>query len=616
MAKLSIKAGATSQSVNVFVRDSSSTIGAGLAAVAPAGGSLLTGTKLYYSFTGTNASAGVAVSLSVLAAVNSAWSSAGIVTLDATNMIGWVRIDLPDAALVTAKGRVVSFHLYGGTNMAPTPFEVELTGWDNQDAVHGGLTCLPNTAVTSNASLLTSGSSTDQLLVSSGKVVTPDTQKVDLNTIKGQAVTCAAGVTVLASVGTATTDTAQTGDSYAIVNHITYGNAQLVRSTTPANTLDVSATGEAGLDFNNIKDATGAHTLTNIRVPNVTLTDTVTTYTSNTPQTGDSFARIGLAGAGLTALGDTRIANLDATVTSRMATYTQPTGFLAATFPNGTLANQTNITAGTITTVTNVTTVNGLSAAALAGFFTTDTTKVYADAVTGSVVKEIASNAGSSASTTAQAVWDLATSGHTTSGTFGAAMIAAGATGDPWATSLPGSYGFGTAGFILGINLDSQVSNIQADTNDIQNRLPTALDGSGNILANVQTFDGNAPVQTLGKLWVLDGSGNAVAPASDTTTIIAKTNLIPVSPAAVGSAMTLTSGERNSIAAALLALADGVETGVTVKQTLRLLAAGVAGKRSNCGTTSEQYDAVGSPGTARIVGNLNSSGDGTPTLTP
>ncbi len=44
----------------------------------------------------------------------------------------------------------------------------------------------------------------------------------------------------------------------------------LVRSTTPANTLDVSATGEAGLDFANIKAATGATTLTNITVPTVT----------------------------------------------------------------------------------------------------------------------------------------------------------------------------------------------------------------------------------------------------------------------------------------------------------------------------------------------------------
>jgi hypothetical protein len=46
--------------------------------------------------------------------------------------------------------------------------------------------------------------------------------------------------------------------------------------------------------------------------------------------------------------------NLDTTISSRMASYTQPTGFLAATFP-ATVASTTNITAGTITTVTNLT---------------------------------------------------------------------------------------------------------------------------------------------------------------------------------------------------------------------------------------------------------------------
>lgn len=50
-----------------------------------------------------------------------------------------------------------------------------------------------------------------------------------------------------------------------------------------------------------------------------------------------------------------RAVHLDADVSSRMATYAQPTGFLAATFPSGTVANTTNITAGVITTVTNLT---------------------------------------------------------------------------------------------------------------------------------------------------------------------------------------------------------------------------------------------------------------------
>ena len=68
--------------------------------------------------------------------------------------------------------------------------------------------------------------------------------------------------------------------------------------------------------------------------------------------------------------------NLDVAVSSRMATYTQPTGFLTATFP-ATVASTTNITGGTITTVTNLTnlpsipanwlTASGINAGALNG---------------------------------------------------------------------------------------------------------------------------------------------------------------------------------------------------------------------------------------------------------
>jgi hypothetical protein len=56
------------------------------------------------------------------------------------------------------------------------------------------------------------------------------------------------------------------------------------------------------------------------KISEVALVDALTTYTGNTPQTGDAFARLGVAGVGLTNLGDTRIAKLDATVSSR-STY-------------------------------------------------------------------------------------------------------------------------------------------------------------------------------------------------------------------------------------------------------------------------------------------------------
>lgn len=55
-------------------------------------------------------------------------------------------------------------------------------------------------------------------------------------------------------------------------------------------------------------------------------------------------------------------------------------------------------------------------------------------------------------------VWDEPTSGHATAGTTGKALTDAGAAGDPWSTSIPGAYGAGTAGYILGTNLDAVLS--------------------------------------------------------------------------------------------------------------------------------------------------------------
>jgi hypothetical protein len=144
--KLSIKAGSTSQTVNVFVRDSSSITGGGL-------------TGLVFNSAGLTAyyalprAAAVSITLATLAAVTSGYSSGGFKEIDAANMAGWYRLDIPDAAL--ASGRFVSFHLKGASNMAPLPLEIELTGWDNQDSVRGGMSALPNAAPGANGGLPT-----------------------------------------------------------------------------------------------------------------------------------------------------------------------------------------------------------------------------------------------------------------------------------------------------------------------------------------------------------------------------------------------------------------------------------------------------------------------------
>ena len=100
---------------------------------------------------------------------------------------------------------------------------------------------------------------------------------------------------------------------------------------------------------------------------------TVASTTNITAATGIVLSGVTHTGAVIptvSAVTGLTASNLDATITSRMASYTQPTGFLAATFP-GTVASTTNITAGTITTATNLTnlpaiTSNWLTAAGIA----------------------------------------------------------------------------------------------------------------------------------------------------------------------------------------------------------------------------------------------------------
>lgn len=59
----------------------------------------------------------------------------------------------------------------------------------------------------------------------------------------------------------------------------------------------------------------------------------------------------------------------------------------------------------------------------------------------------------------ADAVWDEALAGHAVAGSAGAGLTAAGSAGDPWSTLVPGAYGAGTAGKILGDNLNATVSS-------------------------------------------------------------------------------------------------------------------------------------------------------------
>lgn len=146
--KLIATKGATSQTCYVFIRDSSLTTGLGLTGLAYNSGSLV---GSYVRPLGSR----TAITLATQT-VTGAWSSGGFVEVDATNMPGVYRFDIPDAVFATGVDSSIVM-LKGATNMEPVLIEFQLIGANLQDAVHLGITGIPNAAAGASGGLLISG---------------------------------------------------------------------------------------------------------------------------------------------------------------------------------------------------------------------------------------------------------------------------------------------------------------------------------------------------------------------------------------------------------------------------------------------------------------------------
>lgn len=216
----------------------------------------------------------------------------------------------------------------------------------------------------------------------------------------------------------------------------------------------------------------------------------------------------------------------------------------------------------------------------------------------------------------ADAVWDEAISGHLTSGTTGAALNAAGSAGDPWATLLPGAYGAGTAGYIVGTNIDAPISGaggldaagVRAAVGLASANLDTQLDA----LPTADEVADEVQTRTIAAVATVNGLANniitAAALASDAVTEIqsglatssalatvdsvvdaiqAKTDNLPADPA-----------DASDIAAGFASLDvptvdeiwdEAVDGTVTARQSMRLHNAAMGGKASGLETTTAAY---------------------------
>jgi hypothetical protein len=111
-----VYAGLTSQTIDIFLQDSSSSTGQGLA------GLVYNSASLVASYRKGATGSRTAITLATQT-VGGAWSSGGFVEIDATDMKGVYRLDIPNAAVDTEG--FVTLYLYGATNLLPTALRID-----------------------------------------------------------------------------------------------------------------------------------------------------------------------------------------------------------------------------------------------------------------------------------------------------------------------------------------------------------------------------------------------------------------------------------------------------------------------------------------------------------
>lgn len=364
--------------------------------------------------------------------------------------------------------------------------------------------------------------------------------------------------------------------------------------------------------------------------------------------------------------------NLNATISSRMATYTQPTGFLAATFPS-TVASTTNITAGTITTVTNLTNLptipnNWLTAAGLASDAVTEIQSglatasalsvVGSDVLTNGTVLALMAGAGFDTSTDSlEAIRNRGDSAWTTATGFSTHSAA-----DVWSvatrvltagTNIVLAKGVGVTGFNdlsaaqVNAEVDTALADYDGPTNTEMVAAFTQIKGAGwsttdtleairdrgdaawitatgfsthsasDVWAvgtrtitggTITTYTGNTP-QT-GDAYAIVNSGTH-GNAALKTLIDAVDTVVDSILADTGTdGVVLSSATQQSIATALLDLSNGVETSYTLRQALRLILSSAAAKLSGAATTSVVIRDIGDT-KDRITATVDASGNRT-----
>lgn len=350
-----------------------------------------------------------------------------------------IAITVSDSATKVVEDQMFVIETYGN---ASAEYVVDWT-----DGTRMGLTALPNANAAASGGLLTFGSGSGQVNPSSGKVPatlasTDVTGNVaaDLQTIKTQTVTCAAGVAVNVNVGT----------------------------TQPTNFTGTGASALVKTDMVDIAGAAVSTSTAQLGVNVVNFGGSAGTFASGIPSVnssqlaGDSTAATNLKsefnGTGYAYITDSGTAQAGSSSTITLKSGSSGTDdyydHLMVRITGGSGSGQVRVINGYVGS-TKVATVSpnwsvspdGTSTYLILAAAEVHVKEVHAGAIT----------ASSFASGALDAAWDTVLSSHLTAGSTGAALNAAGAAGDPWTTDLS-TYTIGQAGYLVYHNLDAQVS--------------------------------------------------------------------------------------------------------------------------------------------------------------
>lgn len=295
------------------------------------------------------------------------------------------------------------------------------------------------------------------------------------------------------------------------------------------------------------------------------------------------------------------------------------------TFPSS-IASPTNITAGTITTVTNLTNAptNGDFTATMKASITTAATAATPSVTVSDKTGFKLASDGLAAVTT----WTVGITGNITGNLSGSVGSVSGAVGS--VTGNVGGNVVGSVGSVSGA-VGSVTGNVGGNVTGSVGSVVAGVSVSGTITTldalntSLSTTHGAGSWATATGFSTLDASGVRSAVGLASANLDTQLDALPTAAensTAVWSAVTRSLTDKSGFslattpptadenAAALLDLANAIESGLTVRQAMRLIVAADAGKVSGGGTTTVTIRDIADT-KDRIVATVDSDGNRT-----